>query len=52
MNGRFRKQVYELTPEDLDRSSIWEFALPAYNMVWLSGLCWSFAGGRPADRQR
>lgn len=27
MNPRIRRQVYELTPEDLDRSSIWEFAL-------------------------
>lgn len=28
-DGRIRKQVYELTPEDLDRFPIWEFRLDA-----------------------
>lgn len=26
-SDRIRKQVYELTPEDLDRHAVWEFAL-------------------------
>jgi hypothetical protein len=26
-NARIRKHVYELTPEDLDRYAVWEFAL-------------------------
>jgi hypothetical protein len=26
-NARIRKQVYDLTPEDLDRHAVWEFAL-------------------------
>jgi hypothetical protein len=26
-NARIRKQVYDLTPEDLDRYAVWEFAL-------------------------